>query len=74
MAPVCANSDEYRKYFNKTYGIYLDISENKSHNIIEPVLSMGMSDSYEAAILEGSGLVRVGSAIFGRRAYPEKQA
>ena len=74
MAPVCANSDEYRKYFNKTYGIYLDISENKSHNIIEPVLYMGMSDSYEAAILEGSGLVRVGSAIFGRRAYPEKQA
>ncbi|MGH8666980.1 MAG: YggS family pyridoxal phosphate-dependent enzyme [Burkholderiales bacterium] len=31
-------------------------------------LSMGMSDDLEAAILEGSTLVRVGSAIFGRRA------
>lgn len=30
-------------------------------------LSMGMSDDLEAAILEGSTLVRVGSAIFGAR-------
>jgi len=31
-------------------------------------LSMGMSDDFEAAILEGATLVRVGSAIFGPRA------
>lgn len=31
-------------------------------------LSMGMSDDLEAAILEGSTLVRVGTAIFGKRA------
>lgn len=30
-------------------------------------LSMGMSDDFEAAIEEGATLVRVGSAIFGRR-------
>jgi pyridoxal phosphate enzyme (YggS family) len=30
-------------------------------------LSMGMSDDLEAAILEGSTLVRVGSALFGQR-------
>ncbi len=30
-------------------------------------LSMGMSGDYESAILEGSTLVRVGTAIFGRR-------
>ena len=30
-------------------------------------LSMGMSADYEAAIAEGATLVRVGSAIFGRR-------
>jgi pyridoxal phosphate enzyme (YggS family) len=30
-------------------------------------LSMGMSDDLEAAIAEGSTLVRVGTAIFGRR-------
>jgi uncharacterized pyridoxal phosphate-containing UPF0001 family protein len=30
-------------------------------------LSMGMSDDLEAAIAEGSTMVRVGSALFGRR-------
>jgi uncharacterized pyridoxal phosphate-containing UPF0001 family protein len=30
-------------------------------------LSMGMSHDLEAAILEGSTLVRVGTAIFGAR-------
>lgn len=30
-------------------------------------LSMGMSDDFEAAILEGATMVRVGTAIFGRR-------
>jgi len=32
-----------------------------------PELSMGMSDDFEAAIEEGATLVRVGTAIFGRR-------
>ena len=30
-------------------------------------LSMGMSDDFEAAIAEGSTMVRIGSAIFGPR-------
>ncbi len=73
MAPVCENNDEYKKYFYKTYNIYLDILGKKSHNIIEPVLSMGMSDSFEAAIECGATLVRVGSSIFGSRYYPTQQ-
>lgn len=32
-------------------------------------LSMGMSDDLEAAVLEGSTIVRVGSALFGERQY-----
>jgi len=72
MAPVCETKDEYKKYFEKTYAIYLDFFRNKGHNKIETVLSMGMSDSYEAAIEEGASMVRVGSSIFGRRIYPTK--
>ena len=72
MAPICEKKDDYRKYFEKTYAIYLDILRKKSHNIVEYVLSMGMSDSFEAAILEGASMVRVGSSIFGRRVYPQK--
>ncbi len=72
MAPFGCTKDEYKKYFGKTYNIYLDILAKTSHNIIEPILSMGMSDSFEAAIEEGATLVRVGSSIFGSRIYPEK--
>jgi hypothetical protein len=32
-----------------------------------PELSMGMSDDLETAVREGSTLVRVGSALFGKR-------
>jgi len=32
-------------------------------------LSMGMSHDFEVAVEEGATLVRVGTAIFGRRAY-----
>ena len=34
-------------------------------------LSMGMSADMEAAILEGSTIVRVGTAIFGKRNYAQ---
>ena len=69
MAPKCEKNSEFRKYFAESYGIFLDIFGKKSHNIREAVLSMGMSDSYECAIEEGSNIVRVGSAIFGSRIY-----
>ncbi|BCM25739.1 YggS family pyridoxal phosphate-dependent enzyme [Methyloradius palustris] len=32
-------------------------------------LSMGMSDDFEMAIVEGATIVRIGSAIFGARSY-----
>jgi uncharacterized pyridoxal phosphate-containing UPF0001 family protein len=37
-------------------------------------LSMGMSDDLEAAIAEGATIVRVGTAIFGRRPLPPREA
>lgn len=69
MAPKCEENDEIRKYFRDSYRIFLDFFAKKSHNIGEAVLSMGMSDSFECAIEEGSDIVRVGSAIFGSRIY-----
>ena len=35
-------------------------------------LSMGMSNDFAVAIEEGSTCVRIGTAIFGRRQYPER--
>ena len=37
-----------------------------------PILSMGMSDDFELAILEGSTMVRIGTLLFGERFYPNK--
>ena len=73
MAPKCENLDEYRKYFRETSRQCLDIWQKKLDNIgsiqknasIEPpILSMGMSGSFEAAIAEGATIVRVGGALF----------
>ncbi len=67
IAPVCSEKTEYRKYFAETYRILIDNLAKKSHNIDVCILSMGMTNSYEAAIEEGSDIVRIGSAIYGSR-------
>lgn len=41
----------------------------REHRVALPCLSMGMSGDFEVAIEEGATHVRVGSAIFGKRAY-----
>lgn len=69
MSPKCEKNSEKHKYFAESYRIFLDFFDKKTHNIREPVLSMGMSDSFEEAIEEGATLVRVGSSVFGARSY-----
>jgi len=39
----------------------------KQFNVSLPELSMGMTDDMDAAVKEGSTLIRVGTALFGRR-------
>lgn len=68
MGPQNAEKAVIEKYFSKTYAFFIDNLVKKRHNIYRPILSMGMSDSFESAIMCGSTMVRVGSAIFGRRA------
>ena len=64
MAPKCEKKEEYCKYFCKTYQLVLDIWTKKLHNIDRPIISMGMSESFEAAISEGADIVRVGRKLF----------
>jgi PLP dependent protein len=42
-----------------------------AQGIVLDTLSMGMSADMDAAIAEGATMVRVGSAIFGQRSYPD---
>ncbi len=64
MAPICKDDAERCKYFGQTYDLIVDIWEKKLHNIERPVISMGMSESFGAAIACGSTCVRVGRALF----------
>ena len=64
MAPKCEKKEDYRKYFRETSQLCLDIWQKKLHNIGRPILSMGMSESFEIAIEEGADVVRVGRALF----------
>ncbi|MGI6752734.1 MAG: YggS family pyridoxal phosphate-dependent enzyme [Eubacteriales bacterium] len=64
MGPVCSGYEEYCKYFRKTYDLIVDIWEKKLHNIERPIISMGMSESIEAAVACGSTCIRVGRILF----------
>ncbi|MCM1053906.1 MAG: YggS family pyridoxal phosphate-dependent enzyme [Bacteroides sp.] len=56
------SSERYFEAMERLYGDY----RSKYGNEID-TLSMGMSQDYEQAVLHGSNIVRVGSALFGKR-------
>lgn len=69
IPPICDSEAEVSKYFESMYQSFIDIKAKKTDNIDMSILSMGMSHDYEAAVANGSNIVRVGSAIFGARKY-----
>lgn len=71
IPPYGEAPEESRKYFAETRRLFqklqqLDLPEDRA---VIDTLSMGMSSDYEVAVEEGSTIVRVGSAIFGKRNY-----
>jgi len=69
IPPICDKAEENRKYFKKMYNLFVDIREQKIDNSSMEILSMGMSDDFDVAIEEGANLIRVGTALFGKRNY-----
>ena len=69
MAPLVNNPDDNMFHFDKMFGLYIDIKEKYKHNANITYLSMGTTLDYEAAIRQGSNMVRIGTALFGERAY-----
>lgn len=63
MAPICDSKEAYRPYFRETASIFRRLGE-EGFLEGEGVLSMGMSNSYETALEEGSTLIRVGRGLF----------
>ncbi len=69
VPPICETEAEIRGYFAKMRRIYEDVKALTLPTAAIDTLSLGMSQDYVPAILEGSTLVRVGSALFGMRRY-----
>lgn len=66
MASYSSNKLNIQKEFNSLNEKYMNLKDNISSFSI---LSMGMSNDYELALIEGSNMIRVGSKIFGERNY-----
>lgn len=63
------NNVTNKLFFDDIYDRFIDKKSKKYDNVSMDFLSMGMSGDYETAIESGSNMIRVGSAIFGKRFY-----
>ncbi len=68
IPPICTDKNQNREYFVKMYQLFVDIRAKKGDNNIV-YLSMGMSDDFDTAIECGANMVRIGTALFGKRNY-----
>jgi len=66
MPPFVINSEDNRKYFERLHRLR-DFFIKRYPEIDLPELSMGTSQDYEAAILEGATYLRIGTMIMGNR-------
>ena len=61
MGPALCDPDDLRGYFRLTRKLFDKLNSNFGP---DPILSMGMSESFKIAIEEGSTLIRVGRRLF----------
>lgn len=69
MAPKCEDKEDYRGYFSSVRALFDKMANEGCFDTESPILSMGMSQSYDIAVECGSTLIRPGSAVFGNRIY-----
>jgi PLP dependent protein len=65
IPPFLENPEEVRPYFARLRSLRDELEARVGRKL--PVLSMGMSHDFEAAIQEGATEVRIGTALFGSR-------
>ena len=69
VAPITDDPENNRKYFRRMRDLAVDIGSKNIDNVTMYELSMGMTGDFETAIEEGATIVRIGTAIFGKRQY-----
>ncbi len=71
VPPKADTETEQRRYFAAMYHLFCQAKDRHYDRCKMEILSMGMSGDFPLAILEGSTMVRVGTALFGARNYPQ---
>lgn len=71
IGKLSADEKDTRKCFRLLKSIQQQVIEQNYPGVAMDELSIGMSGDFEVAIEEGATMVRVGTAIFGERQYPD---
>lgn len=71
MAPIQHQSGEAERVFEQARLLFEHLRDDYQMGTTWRHLSMGMSGDFKEAIRQGSTFVRVGTAIFGKRDYPD---
>ncbi|MDD4337073.1 MAG: YggS family pyridoxal phosphate-dependent enzyme [Firmicutes bacterium] len=67
IAPYSDDPEDARPWFSQARQLMGELGRLSISNVRMDELSMGMSGDYEVAIEEGATIIRVGTAIFGKR-------
>ena len=67
IPPYFEDAEKVRPYFIRLRELQNSINQLAIPNLKIAHLSMGMSHDYEVAVEEGATVVRIGTALFGRR-------
>jgi len=71
MGPLDGTEEQTRRVFARTREIFEEMKWHKIGGTGLRHLSMGMSNDFEAAIAEGSTMVRIGTLLFGGKVADE---
>jgi len=68
---LSANPEDSRQDFQFLSNLFAKLTALKIPKLDMKWISMGMTNDFEIAIEEGANMIRIGSAIFGKRLYPK---
>ncbi|MCD8379474.1 MAG: YggS family pyridoxal phosphate-dependent enzyme [Lachnospiraceae bacterium] len=69
IPPIADAASGNSTYFQQMKQLYEELKDHAYPNVLADTLSMGMTDDFEEAIACGSTMIRLGTAIFGKRNY-----
>jgi pyridoxal phosphate enzyme (YggS family) len=74
IAPETCAAETVRPIFKKGYDLFCALKDAWAESADVDTLSMGMSGDFEIAVAEGANNVRLGTLIFGKRGYSQKDS